>query len=282
MKNNNYKYIAKINMKDDSSSFVKILKRIPAKSKVLEFGPAYGYMTRYMTEELLCDVTCVEIDPDAAEETKKYCNNMIIADIEKLDFGQVFENLTFDIITFGDVLEHLYNPGKVIKNCYNILKDNGKVLVSIPNITHISVISNLIMGRFEYSNSGILDNTHIRFFSRESILQLFTNNYYYAIIADRVKSTEFNPIHKDLKFDLLPVLNKMNPEYETYQFIIEAKKINSLLVKEIKQLKETLLQKQREIESYESKFSRFNLVTKVLFKPQKAFDRLVNKFKNTK
>lgn len=280
MINDNYKYNAKIKMRDDNSSFVKILKRIPLKSKVLEFGPAYGYMTKYMTEELLCKVTCVELDPQAAEQAKAYCKRMIIGDIEKLSFETTFNDEKFDVITFGDVLEHLYDPWRIIKNCQNILKEDGKILVSIPNISHLSVILNLIRGKFDYTNSGILDNTHIRFFTKESVLQMFLENYYYATIVDRVKNSETSLNGIFSTKEIINLVNKYNSEYDTYQFIVEAKKINYTLKKQMKDLENKLHKKEKELELYEKKFNRVNIITKAFLMPHKAVKRLLNKILN--
>lgn len=70
---------------------------------------------------------------------------------------------SFDYIIFGDVLEHLYDPWKTLENMHRLLKPGGKILASIPNIMHYSVINELLDGKWKYADAGILDRTHVRF-----------------------------------------------------------------------------------------------------------------------
>ena len=94
-----------------------------------------------------------------------------IANIEErnLQFGDV----VFDYIIFGDVLEHLRDPQKTLEYCRMLLKDNGKILASIPNIMHHSVMRSLLDGNFTYTDTGLLDKTHIHLFTYNEITRLF-------------------------------------------------------------------------------------------------------------
>jgi 2-polyprenyl-3-methyl-5-hydroxy-6-metoxy-1,4-benzoquinol methylase len=80
---------------------------------------------------------------------------------------------TFDCIIFGDILEHLLDPWETLRRYRTLLDPAGVVIASIPNIGHISVILNLIRGRWEYGERGLLDSTHLRFFTRRSMIELF-------------------------------------------------------------------------------------------------------------
>lgn len=84
-----------------------------------------------------------------------------------------FEDMQFDYIIFGDVLEHLYDPESTLIHMSKYLKEDGCFICSIPNIMHVSVIYSLLRGEFEYQNEGILDRTHIKFFTLQSIYRMF-------------------------------------------------------------------------------------------------------------
>ena len=158
------------------NSLSVILNYIRKNSKVLEFGCANGRMTKYMKEELNCEVDIVEIDYEAGMEAAKYANEKCLGkidgNIENYYWHDVLRNNKYDYIIFADVLEHLYYPARVLRKCSDLLKDEGKILTSIPNIAHNSIIIGLINDKFTYTDVGLLDNTHIRFFTEESFMSM--------------------------------------------------------------------------------------------------------------
>lgn len=90
-----------------------------------------------------CKVYAVEIDEEAAKDVSKYTEDILVGDIEKLEWLDRWENIEFDYIIFADVLEHLRNPMEVLKQTKCLLKDEGKVLLSVPNVAHNSILINL-------------------------------------------------------------------------------------------------------------------------------------------
>lgn len=78
-----------------------------------------------------------------------------------------------DLICFMDVLEHVYDPWKVLYESHRFLGDDGRVLASIPNIQYLPVMADLVRGRWDYQDTGTLDRTHVRFFTRRSIIEMF-------------------------------------------------------------------------------------------------------------
>ncbi|NBI92023.1 methyltransferase domain-containing protein [Lachnospiraceae bacterium] len=111
-----------------------------------------------------------EINPTAAEMAS-HVANVVVNDIEKEDLP--FPEKKFDYIIFGDVLEHLHNPLKTVAYCRKFLKESGCIIASIPNIMHVSVIEGLLQGDFTYLESGLLDKTHIHFFTYNEIVRMF-------------------------------------------------------------------------------------------------------------
>ena len=207
------------------SSHAKLLKLVGTNKKVLEMGCATGYVSKMMKEKLNCYVTGIEIDPDAAKEAEKHCEKVIVGDIEEMDFSTTLGKERFDVITFGDVLEHLNDPSKILKALYPFLVDDGYILASIPNIAHISVALELLEGKFEYRSLGLLDDTHIRFFTKKSILSLFRKAGYEIVFWDRVivrpEDTEFQTALESYPYSLLSFFEAGN-ECLTYQFIVKA------------------------------------------------------------
>ena len=203
----------------------RLLKLMEKKRKVLEFGCATGYVSRLLKEEFGCSVTGIEINPEAAREAEKYCDRVIVGDAEAMDFSYLFREEKFDVAIFGDFLEHLKNPGSVLRAVIPFLSKEGYVLASIPNIAHISVALDLLEGNFEYRCLGLLDDTHLRFFTKQSIVSLFKNSGYEIVLWDRVilkpEDTEFKTVIERYPVSLWSYFEGRGEAY-TYQFVIKA------------------------------------------------------------
>ncbi len=223
----NAKYDTHIDMSADNSSSTLILRRVKAGSRVLEFGPATGYMTRYLQEELGCRVSCVELDPESAALSGRYCEKMIIADLDSMDWRQELEQESFDYLIFADVLEHLKDPWGVLKFAVSLLKRDGTVLTSIPNIGHSAVLMDLFQGKFAYRSLGLLDNTHLRFFTRQSVLELLDSAGLCPVeVLTTVLTpdhTEFHQEYKDYP-ELLQNALQRRGDAHVYQFVSAAKR----------------------------------------------------------
>jgi 2-polyprenyl-3-methyl-5-hydroxy-6-metoxy-1,4-benzoquinol methylase len=129
--------------------------------RVLDVGSAQGVLAQKFTERGF-EVTCVEGSPELAALGKDKCREMIVAD---LDQPLPRLNGQFDVIVYADILEHLRNPLDVFTGFNRYLRPDGVVFVSLPNFAHLWVRLNLLFGRFEYADRGILDRTHLRFFT---------------------------------------------------------------------------------------------------------------------
>lgn len=163
-----FKYDFNIDM-SENNSVGKLLRKVKPQSVVLEFGCAAGRMTHYMKEILNCSVYIVEINCEAYDKARKYADGGVCDDIMAFSWVKEFKGLKFDNIIFADVLEHLADPKKVIEESLRLLNDNGEILVSIPNITHTDIILKAFQDRFDYTDIGILDNTHVHFWGLENI-----------------------------------------------------------------------------------------------------------------
>ncbi|WP_110931166.1 class I SAM-dependent methyltransferase [Paenibacillus bouchesdurhonensis] len=230
-----------VNLDENSdNSLSLILRNIERNSVVLEFGPATGRMTKYLKEKLNCDVYIVEIDPESARIASQYSSDCVIGNIEEYAWLEHFDGIEFDYIVFADVLEHLYQPQKVLLESKRLLKENGSIFVSIPNVAHNSIIIDLINNRFDYQEIGLLDNTHIRFFTYNSLMKMFEKAFLKPIKSlatyNRPKDTELNNDYDSISNEMLKFLLK-NREYgEVYQFVFELKRSSNeeLTVRNIK------------------------------------------------
>lgn len=153
-------------------------------SSVLDFGCSTGYFGSLIKEAKSCKVYGVEISADK-NVAKKVLDGVYSFDLDNNWPKKVFER-KYDYLFFGDVLEHLKDPGMVLKRCHELLKPNGKIFVSVPNIAHISIRLELLMGSFEYEPMGILDNTHLKYFTKNSFSKLAVDNGY---TIERIDST---------------------------------------------------------------------------------------------
>ena len=212
---------------ESRNSLSLIIERMKPNSMVLEFGPANGRMTKYLKEQMGCKVYTVELDPEAAQDASKFSEEIVVGNIEEYAWLQQYSNFSFDYIVFADVLEHLYNPEEVLKKAKTLLKEDGSVLISLPNIAHNSIIIELLDNRFTYHDTGLLDNTHIRFFTKKSIddfiKQCGLQIAYETASFAKPEETEFGNSYDDVDDSVAATL--FSHEYgEVYQFIIETKK----------------------------------------------------------
>ena len=157
-------------------------------SSVLEFGAANGRLTKFLSEKKQCNVDIVEIDSISGAEAQKYARRAWIGsedgDIEK--YHWINNETQYDYIVFADVLENLLHPEEALKRCGGVLKSTGRILVSLPNISHNSIIIELLNDRFNYTPIGLLDNTHFKFFTRQSFLQMAEQTGW-AVVGEKAK-----------------------------------------------------------------------------------------------
>ena len=211
----------------EDNSMTLLLRQIQPGSTVLEFGTATGYMTRYLKEQLHCRVYGVEIDPEAATQAAGYVEDMIVGDIDALAWAQRWQEVRFDYILFADVLEHLRDPWKVMREAAALLQADGVMLTSIPNISHNAVIMELLTGRFEYRKLGLLDDTHLRFFTRDSVKGLLRQAglqpYLWLDTRAKAQDTELQA-QPDVFSQAFRTLLDSRPDGEVYQFVTASRK----------------------------------------------------------
>lgn len=208
----------------DDSTHGTVVRMVGSGRRVLELGPATGYMTKVLTERG-CSVTGIEFDPAMAEEARAFADEIIVGDLDTLDLDEVLGGRRFDAIIAADVLEHLRDPLGLLRRLRDFLDEGGFFVVSLPNVAHGSVRLALLQGQFEYSPAGLLDSTHLRFFTRESVGELFDDA---ELAIAEFKRSELDILASEVPFDrtrvpadLLAEL-EADPDARTYQFVLRA------------------------------------------------------------
>lgn len=220
----------------NNNSLLLILQQIKPDSTVLEFGPANGRLTKYLNKELNCDVYLAELDEAAGKEALEYGKELVVGDIENYEWYDVFRKIKFDYILFADVLEHLRDPKSVLAKSKLLLKQEGSFLLSVPNMAHNSVLIDLMRNELCYTNVGLLDNTHIHFFTYNSLERMLKECDLYPCrrmgTYCEVGKTEIT----NSVYDIAGI----SPEYwntrqygEVYQFVYEVKKGREYITEEL-------------------------------------------------
>jgi GT2 family glycosyltransferase/2-polyprenyl-3-methyl-5-hydroxy-6-metoxy-1,4-benzoquinol methylase len=138
---------------------------------ILDVGCASGHMAGGIKSNLMAEVWGIEPVEEVARHAERLLDRVIVAPVEQAI--QELPDGYFDCIIFADVLEHLQDPDQVLIDIQAKLKPTGEIVASIPNVRHWSVVKDLLEGRWEYADAGILDRTHLRFFTRQSVQNLF-------------------------------------------------------------------------------------------------------------
>ena len=192
--------------------------------RVLEIGCACGATLREIgAQNPSVRLYGVELNEKAAEIAAPYAT-ILSMDVERLDPSQVAER--FDYIVMGDVIEHLQNPWKAIENMRELLAPGGEVIASIPNVGHISNLYEVLSGNWTYKSMGLLDRTHLRFFTKKEIIKLFQEAQF--DIQDMRYVTVPSPdIGKRLREELLSLqtISVDAEDLDAYQWLVRAKRV---------------------------------------------------------
>lgn len=215
---------------EENSSNKWAYDKIKKESKILEIGSSNGRLTKHLKEELNCSVDIIEINAEAGASAKKFARKAYLGseegDIESLKCIQSLGEETYDYIVLLDVLEHLLKPEVVLQQLKDHLNDNGSILISIPNIAHNSIIINLMQNKFEYTELGILDNTHLHFFTNSSFKELVENLGFYiadnAAIQKLVGDTEIKNSYREIPREVAAYL-RTREQADIYQILFELK-----------------------------------------------------------
>ncbi|AZR73364.1 hypothetical protein BBF96_08195 [Anoxybacter fermentans] len=233
-----------------SSSFVKdtiyyqysrpeIIELIPETVKrVLDVGCGHGHLGRGIKNKIpTARVYGVELDSVAGQVARKLLDEVLVGNIETIKLPYQYEY--FDCIILADVLEHLRDPWKVLLKLYRYLAKDGLMIISVPNIRNLRIIDKLLQGEWRYEEAGILDSTHLRFFTIKEIKRMLKKLGYKIIQTFGVQDMTLNPLtlpdstfNREIgkNFEWGNLDQKTIQELHTVQLILQAKKANQLRV----------------------------------------------------
>ncbi|HTU69041.1 MAG TPA: methyltransferase domain-containing protein [Candidatus Baltobacteraceae bacterium] len=204
---------------------------VGAGKRVLDVGCASGYLGEALGGRG-CSVTGIDVNAHALERARERCDEAFAADLDVTPLSRILGERQFDVIVFGDVLEHVRNPLEILESARAHLGAHGYVVASFPNIGHGAVRLALLAGRFEYRELGLLDETHLRFFTRKTIDELLLHA---GFSIDEMRQTTL-PLFEES--DLVPKVRREefpaetiqailgDPDHEILQFVVRASPIS--------------------------------------------------------
>lgn len=165
-----------------------VLEEVPDGARVLDVGCATGYLAAELSRRG-CAVDGIEFDPAAAQQARAHCREVVTGDLEapatQASVAAMLAGAWPDVVICADVLEHLRDPWSVLAWLRTLLAPGGRAVVSVPNIAHWTARRALLRGRFDYADHGLLDRTHLRFFTRASAAEL-ARRAGFAVRAERL------------------------------------------------------------------------------------------------
>ena len=214
-----------------------IIKNKLSTGKVLEIGCAGGATGKAIKEKLpVQSYVGIELSQEAADIAKNHLDRVIVANIEETDLAEHgLKPGEFDLLLALDVLEHLYNPWDILAELSSYVKLGGYVVASLPNIQNINIVQDLIKGNWQYQDAGILDATHLRFFTFEASKKMFngaglTIKSIEHVINPPLDIEKLKESGNKFKHDNLEITNLTKNDLIhlfTYQYIVVAQKAAS-------------------------------------------------------
>ena len=211
---------------DSDSGPARVVRIVGANKIVLEIGAGPGSITKLLTFASHCRVTALDIDAESIKKLAPYCEQAYQADLNNAAWPDILgKNAKFDVLVAADVLEHVYEPLLVLKAMKGFLNETGYMVISIPHVGHSVIHACLLEEDFEYSDFGLLDRTHIRFFGIKNIQKLLEDAGMKIVHAEFVvrnpEHTEFANRWSRVSPEIRGMLAK-NPYGLVYQVVVKA------------------------------------------------------------
>lgn len=201
-------------VKSPYSAHMKCLNLVEGKKTVLDVGCATGYLSCELKKKG-CYVVGLEKNQELAKIAQKYCDELIIGDAETIKLPYKDH---FDVILFADIIDFFKYPKEVLIKFRSYLKENGYIVVSVPNIANWSMRLSLLFGNFDYRATGILDAGHLRFFTLKTIRELLKRSGF------KIESFDITiNLRGASRFGFIRFLAGLNKNLFAFQFIIKAR-----------------------------------------------------------
>jgi 2-polyprenyl-3-methyl-5-hydroxy-6-metoxy-1,4-benzoquinol methylase len=220
----NHKYDYGIDPSSETAA-ANVIRMVGQKKRVLEIGCGPGSITKILARQRQCRVTGLDYDLDAIKRVAPYCEGIVQADLNSADWPRLLDDAEqFDVLVAADVLEHLYDPWRTLREMISLIKPDGYLVISLPHVAYAGVVSCLIDADFEYRDRGLLDRTHIRWFGLKNIETLFAQANLKIVEAKYVfkapERTEFKASWAKLSRTTQEAL-RSNVHAEVYQVVVK-------------------------------------------------------------
>ena len=195
----------------------RLLALVGRDRRVLDVGCSSGYLARPLVERG-CVVVGVELDPEAAAAARTFCEDVLVGDVESMELP--LESASFDVVLCGDLIEHLRDPAAFLARVRPLLRADGRLVLSTPNVANWAMRLSLLGGRWRYTEREILDRTHVHLFTRTTLAETLAG-------ADfRVITMEFTvpvPVVATPAVERLAhAVGALRPQLFAYQFVVAA------------------------------------------------------------
>lgn len=216
-----------------NSDLLKAMIDLPSLTgPILEIGCGAGKLAEAYraarTDGVMPSYIGVELNSDAAKEASSILDNVIVGNIESNDVVTKVADLQYQLFIFGDVLEHLIDPWKTLRVLHKFSMKDAAILACIPNLQHWTLIKLLLAGHWPYADDGLLDRTHLRFFTMNSAIHMFESSGW---TVQNVQGRATKKDGKDFLEMIRPAIEKLGIEIAQFerqascaQFLITAKR----------------------------------------------------------
>ena len=195
----------------------KLLRLVGEGKRVLDIGCSSGYLARPLVARG-CTVVGIEQDAAAAEQAREVCPEVLVGDVETIELP--FEPGSFDVLLCGDLIEHLRDPEGFLSRIRPLLRTDGRLVLTTPNVANWANRLGLLAGRWRYTERGILDRTHVHLFTRATLVETLARAGYRVVELDfTVPVPAFGTARVERAAH---ALGRLRPSLAAYQFVVSA------------------------------------------------------------
>jgi 2-polyprenyl-3-methyl-5-hydroxy-6-metoxy-1,4-benzoquinol methylase len=194
----------------------KLLDAVGTGKRVLDVGCSSGYLAEPLAARGNT-IVGLELDAGAAREAERFCEQVLVGDVETMELP--FAPASFDVVLCGDVVEHLRDPVAALARLRPLLRPDGRLVVSTPNVANWAIRLSLLGGRWRYTDRGILDRSHTHLFTRATLRDALETAGY------RVERIDFSvpvPGGSDALDAAAYAVGRLRPSLLAYQFVAVA------------------------------------------------------------
>jgi len=196
---------------------VKLLALVGSGKRVLDVGCSSGYLARPLVERG-CTVVGIELDEKAAEAAREVCSEVLVGDAETMELP--FPEGSFDVVLCGDVIEHLRDPERFLARLRPLLREGGRLVLTTPNVANWTMRLGLLLGRWQYTERGILDRTHLHLFTRNTLVETLERADYRVLELDY--TVPVPAIGAPAVERAAHAIGRLRPSLFAYQFVVAA------------------------------------------------------------